>query len=310
MSIAHSHMPQNPVDAADHAMRHWRGVEPGHIRIGSEAHKRLFCRMLLDTHNPYKPAVIAWPALSDDALRRITSLPIWDIAVQTEGKARLRMAAYAATLDDPDMRAALALNAWEESRHKDVLSRLVAAYGIALASEPPYVLPKDAEWAYLVTGYSECVDSFFAFGLFEVAKRSGLFPPELIDTFEPVMQEECRHILLFANWLAWHRARLSWWRRIRFELRIAAVWVFLCWERVGLARAMDADGNEHRQDNNFTMNGAQSVSDVDIGVPDLMRLCLAENTRRFSGYDMRLQRPETMPKLVRFALRFAREKRR
>lgn len=35
-----------------------------------------------------------------------------------------------------------------------------------------------------------------------------------------------------------------------------------------------------------------------------MRLCLEENDRRFSGYDTRLLRPETMPKLVRFALRF------
>ncbi|RQN41126.1 ferritin-like domain-containing protein [Paraburkholderia tropica] len=304
------HADRRTLEAADYTTRHWTSDASGPLTPGTDLHRRETCRMFRETFNPYRPAVLEWPVLEPAALKRIVELPIWDIAVQTEGKARLRMAAYAATLDDPDMRAALALNAWEESRHKDVLSRLVAAYGIALASEPPYVLPKDAEWAYLVTGYSECVDSFFAFGLFEVAKRSGLFPPELIDTFEPVMQEECRHILLFANWLAWHRARLSWWRRIRFELRIAAVWVFLCWERVGLARAMDADGNEHRQDNNFTMNGAQSVSDVDIGVPDLMRLCLAENTRRFSGYDMRLQRPETMPKLVRFALRFAREKRR
>ena len=45
---------------------------------------------------------------------------------------------------------------------------LVASYGIPLAPEPPDQLPADPEWGYLVTGYSECIDSFFAFGLFEV----------------------------------------------------------------------------------------------------------------------------------------------
>ncbi|MDW9237057.1 aminomethyltransferase domain protein [Burkholderia thailandensis] len=33
------------------------------MQIGSDAHKQMFCKMLLDTHNPYKPAVIDWPAL-------------------------------------------------------------------------------------------------------------------------------------------------------------------------------------------------------------------------------------------------------
>jgi hypothetical protein len=296
------------LDAADRNTRAWTSTVSGPLAPGSDTHRREMCRMFRETFNPYRPSMLEWPALEPGALKRIIELPIWDIAVQTEGKARLRMAAYAATLDDVDMRDAIALNAWEENRHKEVLSRMVEAYGIDLASEPPYVRPRDTEWAYLVTGFSECIDSFFAFGLFEVARRSGLFPPELIDTFEPVMQEECRHILLFANWVAWHRARLSWWQRVRFELRVAAVWVFLFWERIGLTRAMDAEGNEHRQDHKFTMNGAHSVTDVDISAPELMRLCLAENDRRFSGYDPRLLRPETMPKLVRFALRFMRYK--
>ncbi|WP_425435465.1 ferritin-like domain-containing protein [Paraburkholderia ribeironis] len=273
---------------------------------GSDAHRREMCRMFRETFNPYRPSVLEWPSLEPDALERIVSLPIWDIAVQTEGRARLNMAAYAATVNEPDVREALALNAWEESRHKEVLARMVAAYGIPLASEAPYPYPQDTEWAYLVTGYSECIDSFFAFGLFEVAQRSGLFPPELIDTFEPVMQEECRHILLFANWVAWQRAQLSWWQRIRFELKVAAVWAFLGWERMTLARTLDAEGNEHRHDNNFTVNGAQAVSSVEVSVRELMTLCLTESERRFAGYDHRLLRPETMPKLVRFALRFMR----
>jgi hypothetical protein len=294
------------IEAADRRMRQWTSDVTGPLTPGTDSHKREACRMFRETFNPYRPAVLDWPKLEPEALARIVSLPIWDIAVQTEGRARLRMAVYASTVEDPDMRNALGLNAWEENRHKEVLSRMVGAYGITLASEPPYEYPKDPEWAYLVTGYSECIDSFFAFGLFEVARQSGLFPPELVDTFEPVIQEECRHILLFANWVAWHRANLSWWRRLRFELKVAAVWVFLGWERIGLARTLDAEGKEHHHDNNFTVSGAQSLAADDITVRKLMTLCLQENDRRFSGYDPRLERPQTMPKLVRFALRFMR----
>ncbi len=85
------------------------------------------------------------------------------------------------------------MNAWEEGRHRVVLSNLVQAYGIALAPALVYQPPTDTEWAYLVTGFSECIDSFFAFGLFRfaLAKRApAFFPPELVDTFEPVIQEE------------------------------------------------------------------------------------------------------------------------
>ena len=65
------------------------------------------------------------------------------------------------------------LNAFEEGRHKHVLANLVRAYGIELGPEPDDIPPRDVEWAFMVTGFSECIDSFFAFGLFELAKRSG-----------------------------------------------------------------------------------------------------------------------------------------
>ncbi len=288
--------------AADHVARHWTSPVPGPLVPGSDAHKHAVCAMFHDTFNPYKPSVIDWPRLDAATLARIVALPIWDIAVQTEGKARLRMAAYARTIADPLMRETIARNGWEENRHKEVLSKMVAAYDIPLAPEPEYVEPRDPEWAYLVTGYSECIDSFFAFGLFAMADRSGIFPPELIDTFEPVMQEECRHILLFANWLAWHRQTMPAWRRPWFELRVAAVWAFLGWERIGLAKSMDGDGKQVAQDNNFTVNGTRAVADVELSVPELMALCLSENDRRFSGYDRRLLRPTTMPSLVRLGL--------
>jgi hypothetical protein len=290
------------VEAADRRSRQWTSSHTGVLRPGSEAHKQEVCRMFRETFNPYRPSIISWPTLSPEMLQRLTSLPIWDIAVHTESRARLRFAAYAGSVADNEVRAAVLLNAWEESRHKEVLAHLVATYGIPLASEPPFNPPRDSEWAYLLTGYCECIDSFFAFGLFELARRSGFFPPELVATFEPVIQEECRHILLFANWLAWHRANLPWWRRPYFELRVAAVWVVIAWERIVLARSMEARGSRAREDSNFTVNNAQAVSPVEIHVSDLMALCLKENDRRFAGYDPRLMRPTTVPGLARFAL--------
>ena len=152
------------IQAADHAARHWTSTESGRLMPGSPAYRRATCRLFHVTFNPYKPAVIDRPALDLPARGRLIALPIWDIAVQIEGKARLRMAAFAGTLNDAEMAEAIALNAWEEGRHKEVLSRVIEAYDVPLAPEPEYRTPRDTEWAYLVTGFGECVDSFFAFG--------------------------------------------------------------------------------------------------------------------------------------------------
>ncbi len=242
--------------------------------------------------------------LRPDALRRLTSLPIWDIAVQTEGRASVRVATFASTVRDPLLRAALELDAAEEARHKVVLSKLVQAYGIRLAPEPAYPAPKDAEWAWMVTGFSECIDSFFAFGLFRSAQRSGYFPPELVETFEPVIQEEGRHILFFANWFGWYWRNLSWWRRPWLFARVAAVWAYLIWERIGIARGIDADGVA--RDANFPANTAATVGNA-LNPRELIELCLVENARRMAGYDTRLLRPTIVPRLARFALRFIRK---
>ncbi len=280
-------------------------IPEGPVRLGSETHKVLFCRTLLDTFDPYKPAVIDWPALDSAARDRLVKLPIWDIAVQTEGRARLNVASYAQVTSDALLRKAIELNAFEEGRHKHVLSNLVQAYGIALAPEPDYLPPRDPEWAFMVTGYSECIDSFFAFGLFQTAKRSGFFPEALVDTFEPVIQEEGRHILFFVNWAAWHRRTMPWWRRPYFELKVLAVWLFLIWERIGIARDMGSGV----QDNNFTVTGAKSVGE-DIDLKELIELCLAENQRRMQRYDARLLRPFAVPALARLASRLLRSRRK
>jgi hypothetical protein len=299
------------VRAADRAARIWAADEPGPIAVGSEAHKAAFCRMLLDTHNPYKPSIIDWPALDDAARERLVNLPIWDIAVQTEGKARLRVLSYAKRIDDRLLQQAIELDGFEEGRHKEVLSNLVQAYGIRLPPEPEYLPPRDPEWAFMVTGYSECIDSFFAFGLFALAKRSGFFPAALVDTFEPVMQEEGRHILFFVNWVAWHKCKLPLWRRAFFMAKVVAVWLFLIWERIGIVRGVRSDGGSAAatQDNNFTLTGSKAVGAVDLSVAGLIDVCLAENDRRLAGYDPRLVRPNFVPRLMRLVRRFMRSPR-
>ncbi|HKT97724.1 MAG TPA: ferritin-like domain-containing protein [Paraburkholderia sp.] len=283
------------------ALRHWTHDTPGPIRTGSDEHRKMFCRMLLDTHDPYRPAVLDWPKLEPDALRRLTSLPVWDIAVQTEGRASIRVKTYAATLADPLLRAAIDMDGDEEARHKAVLSHLVEAYGIELAPEPTYPPPNHPEWAWMFTGYSECIDSFFAFGLFRSAQRSGFFPAGLVETFEPVIQEEARHILFFVNWVAWYRKNLPWWRRPWHSLRVAAIWAKLVWDRVAIARGIDAEGVAH--DSNF-LPANRAVLGDSLKPREMIELCLREDEARMRGYDSRLLRPTFVPTLARIALRF------
>ena len=280
-------------ERADRVTGDAHGLADRPIALGSEAHKTLFCRMLLDSFNPYRPTLLSWPKLSDAERQRLVGLPIWDIAVQTEANAALRIRSYAEPITDPLLKQAVALNAFEEKRHKDVLASLVDAYDIKLGPEPSYLEPRDAEWAYMVTGYSECIDSFFAFGLFEAAKRSGYFPPELVETFEPIMQEECRHILFFVNWAAWHRRNLPYWRKPIFMARVLGVWLFLIRERIETAR--DLGGG-----NSFTMTGHKAM-EIELDFAHLLDLCLSENERRLARYDARLIRPALVPNVARLA---------
>lgn len=277
----------------------------GPVRLGSAEHLMLFSRMLLDTHDPYRPAVIDWPELEPDVRDKIVSLPIWDMAVQTEGRTGMFVKTFAETVGEPLLKSAVEMDAFEERRHKLVLSNLVHAYGIQLQPEPEYKKPKDAEWAFMRSGYSECIDSFFGFGLFKLAKDTGFFPAELIDTFEPVMREEGRHILFFVNWAAWWRRNMPWWRRPYFEAKVVLVWLFLIWERIDMARGMGESSKA--QENNFTLNGSKELG-VEVTFPELAAICLAENDRRLEQYDPRLIRPRFVPGAIRLILKLTRHK--
>ena len=267
------------------------------LAIGSELHKDLFCAVLLDTFDPYKPAVIDWPELSADAHERLVRLPFWDVAVETEENAGLRMQALADATDDPLIRRAVALNAFEERRHKDVLCHMMNFYGISLKNEVRGEPLRHPRWAFLRTGYGECFDSFFAFGLFALAQQAAFFPPELVNVFEPVIQEEARHNLFFVNWVAYTRANLSWPRRIAFTAQCLAALAVQIAKRIGTAKSVDGD--------NFTRKGGEAIG-INLDPPRFLALCLSENDRRLSPYDPRLLRPRIMPMVARMAIRLLR----
>jgi len=89
--------------------------------------------------------------------------------------------------------------------------------------------------------------------------------------------------------VAWRRRNLPFWQRPAFRITEWAVWVFLIWERIGIARGLDNAGE--MQDANFAMNGTGAVG-IELSPAELIDLCLAENERRMAGYDQRLLRPD------------------
>lgn len=259
------------------------------LRIGSAAHKELFCRTFIDTHIPYEVATLPWPDLDGQSLARLRALPFWEEAISTERATAAKVQAQARLETDPLVREAVALQGYEEARHSALLEEMIARYGLGATPRPQGPLPADIEWSFLRTEYGECFDSFFAFGLFAVARDSGFFPSALVTLFEPIMQEEARHILFFVNWVAYRRARLPLWRRPAHVGRCVLSMAVQAWSRVQTARGVG--------DGDFTLTGHEAI-DVDISPRRFLGLCLAENERRLGCYDRRLLRPRLVPTIA------------
>jgi hypothetical protein len=260
------------------------------LHVGSEVHKELFCREFIHTHIPYNVAALPWPELDEQSLARLRALPFWEEAISTERATAAKVQAQAQLETDPLLREAVTLQGYEEARHSALLETMIARYKLGATSQAKEPLPTDLEWAFLRTEYGECFDSFFAFGLFAVARDSSFFPSALVTLFEPILQEEARHILFFVNWVAYRRGQLPLWQHPTFFGRCVLSMIVQAWSRVQTARGVG--------DGNFTMTGHEAI-DIDISLRDFLRLCLNENERRLGVYDPRLLRPRLVPTIAR-----------
>jgi hypothetical protein len=273
-------------------------IESETLTVGSAEHRRLLGQFFLDTHVEYVPEQMRWPALADEELARLRSLPFWQEAVSTENVTSNTVAAAAALEADPLVRKAIELQGFEEMRHARLLVALTSHYRIAIES-PPRFTPRSLESDFLFAGFGECFDSFFAFGMFALARESGFFSAALMDVFEPVMQEEARHILFFVNWVKYRRSQLSWWRRVPFRLLCAWIILKQVASRVKTARSMGkAQPADAGSSENFTLTAHQDVAG-DVTLHRLLEFCLTENERRMAEYDARLKRPRLVPGIAR-----------
>jgi hypothetical protein len=277
-------------------------IESESLAIGSAEHRRLLGQFFLDTFVDYVPEQMPWPALGEEELARLRSLPFWQEAVSTENVTSNTVAAAAALESDPLVRKAIELQGFEEMRHARLLVALAAQYSIPIES-PPRFTPRSLESDFLFAGFGECFDSFFAFGLFALARQSGFFPPALVKVFEPVMQEEARHILFFVNWVKYRRSQLPWWRRPAFRLRCAWIILKQVASRVKTARSMGKpQPGGAGSSENFTLTAHQDLG-AEVTLHRLLELCLTENERRMAEYDSRLRRPRLVPGIARFLFR-------
>jgi hypothetical protein len=273
------------------------------VKIGSEEHGRLFCNVFIDTHRAFRAQDIRWPQLDEVGLQRLKGLPVWNEAVRTEAATAVKVQTLGEEETDPILKEAIALQGYEEGRHAEIIALLTRNYGIPVAPAEEPQRPKNPTWTFLRTGYGECLDSFFAFGLFEIGRKTEFFHRELIALFDQIMQEEARHILFIVNWAAYLRARRPLPLRPVFDARRAWNVTAQAFDRVKGAMQM-AGGNgassEGTQDG-FTMKSHTTFGDFTLR--SFLELCLAENERRLSIYDARLLRPALVPGTVRALLK-------
>jgi len=282
--------------------------------IGSDEHKELLCRVFIDTHDPFQPEAIQWPELDAETLQRLKAMPVWNEATRTEAATAVKVQSLGDTEKDPLLAKAISLQGYEEGRHAAVLQLLARHYGIHVDDHPDPEVPSNPTRAFLRTGYGECMDSFFAFGLFRMGERAQYFPPALVAIFETIMQEEARHILFIVNWAAYLRARRPWVARPAFDAWRAWNIVAQAIGRLRGALEMAGGGKGDKGkpkaetpeaappavDNStagFTMGAASIFGDFSIRT--FLELCLAENDRRLAPYDARLLRPTMVPSVIR-----------
>jgi len=119
-------------------------------------------------------------------------------------------------------------------------------------------------------------------------------PEAFFTIFDPILDEEARHMVFFVNWIAYKQvhAGKSWQRPLH------SLWQYTS----ALQRRLDNLGSmgkpsgsgKGKTKKGFTATGAKSFM-AGLTLEKFLAACLEENAKRMSAYDERLLRPDFLP---------------
>ena len=265
------------------------------MKIGSNAHRDLFCNHFIATFTPYEPEELPWPELDGKGLERLRTVPFWQEVLHTERRAGAIVGAFAATVVDSLVKKAVELQGYEETRHAGLLREMIRRYGISVEEFPLEPIGTDIETAFKDFGFGECLDSFLGFGAFKLARQSGFLPETMFKIFETLMFEETRHIVFFINWMAWCGVQEGkGWLRHPMSLRFYG-------RAINRLVSTVRRGQKVNDGVDFSATQASMFLE-DFTFRKFLENCYGENRRRMSEFDAELLRPTFLPRLAEVAL--------
>ena len=266
------------------------------MKLGSQAHKELFCRSFVDTHLDYEPETLPWPELDSLYLERLRGIPFWPQALATEQRAGKMVTAFAETVSDPVLRDAIALQGKEETRHGRLIGTLIRVYDIDIIEQPLTPIPEQIDTSFKDFGFEECLDSFFAFGLFAIAQEENFFPDAIFQIFDPLLDEEARHIVFFVNWFTYLQIQGGPLANLLRPVSTLRHYSGALGNLISMFRSSDASGT------GFTAKGASTFTQ-NLTPERFISICLRENAKRMRQFDEQLLRPTLIPTLSALALK-------
>jgi hypothetical protein len=251
------------------------------MKVGTNDHRKRFCRAFLDSHTQWDAEQFSWPPLDSVSQERLQSIPRWSEILQKKQKLRQVTTAYAATVNNPLIRDAIALLGQEHQRQATALKKLISTYDLPRTPRSGMTALQALEADFIQSHNGACLDAFWHFGWFGLAQRHQFLPVELLEPCDRLLQETTRQLIFFVDWLSYHRTRQRKW-----SLELGSLPI-LWRDRRQVLQSVSAFG--------FKEDQADSPLDPLLETStaeEFLDICLAEYHRRMAWVDEDISQPQ------------------